>query len=127
MLSSQVNIFSLIKAYARKLAIISMMIALVAFAWSNIFFHSDLNAYAATAEGIGNQIQGKVDQDIGSLKRNTGDLTDDKSVEIKGGLQQAKGKATQALGTSENKLDEAKNAAQDQSESLIDSVKEFFE
>lgn len=104
-----------------------MMIALVAFAWANIFFHSDLNAYAATGEGIGNQIQGKVDQGIGSFKRNLGDLTDDKSVEIKGGLQQTKGKATQALGTSENKLDEAKNAAQNKSESLIDSVKEFFE
>jgi uncharacterized protein YjbJ (UPF0337 family) len=100
---------------------------LVAFAWGNIFFHTDLNAYAATAEGINNQIQGKVEKDFGNARRNIGDLTDDNSEEIKGGLQQAKGKVTQGVGAAKNKLDDTKNKAEDKSKSLIDSVKDFFE
>lgn len=126
MLSSQVNLPNLAKAYTKKLALIFMTLSLVVFAWANIFCH-DFSAYAATAEGIGNQIEGKVNEGIGATRRATGDLTDNKSEEIKGGLQQAKGEKTQAFGTAQNKLDDAKNAVEDKSESLIDSVKEFFE
>lgn len=127
MLPIQVTIPSLLKIYVRKLSVVCLIMALVAFAWGNIFFHTDLNAYAATTEGINNQIQGKVEKDFGTARRNIGDLTDDNSEEIKGGLQQAKGKVTQGVGAAKNKLGDTKNKAEDKSESLIDSVKDFFE
>jgi uncharacterized protein YjbJ (UPF0337 family) len=127
MLLSQVIIPSLLKAYVRKLTIIFITTALMVLAWANIFFDIDLNAHAATVEGMGNQTQGKVEQDLGNARYTIEDLTDDKSGEIKGGMQQAKGKVMQDMGTGKNKLDDAKNQAENKSETLIDSVKDFFE
>ncbi|MEO0013982.1 MAG: CsbD-like [Cyanobacteriota bacterium] len=127
MLPIQVTMPSLLKIYVRKLSVVCLIMALVAFAWGNVFFHTDLNAYAATAEGLNNQIQGKIEKDFGTARRNIGDLTDDDSEEINGGLQQAKGKVTQGVGAAQNKLDDTKNKAENKSESLIDSVKDFFE
>lgn len=127
MLLSQVTIPSLLKAYVSKLAIIFITTALVVFAWANIFFDIDLNAHAATVEGMGNQTQGKVEKDLGNARYTIENSTEDKSGEIKGGLQQAESKVTQDMDTDKSKLDYANNKAENNSESLIDSVKDFFE
>lgn len=113
--------------YARKVAILVSAIALMIFAWGNLFFHVNMNANAATLEGIGNQIEGKVQKDIGTKRSAVGDLTGNYSEEAKGAVQQAKGKVKQDIGTTKNKLDDAKDTVEDTSENLIDSVKDFFD
>ncbi len=126
MLSTQINLPSLLKMYARKMTIVFMAIALVILAWSNLFFQVNIDANAATMEGIGNQIEGKIQKDIGTKRRAVGDLLDNPTEEAKGALTQAKGKAKQDIGTTKNKLDDAQDAVEDTSENLVDSVKDFF-
>lgn len=123
MLNSMSGRFAL---YTRKLAIIVSAIALMIFAWANLFFHVNTNANAATLEGIGNQIEGKVQKDIGTKRRAMGDMMNNSSEEAKGALSQVKGKAKQDIGTTQNKLDDAKNTVENKSENLIDSVKDIF-
>lgn len=115
------------KLYARKIAIIISAIALIIFAWANLLTDINSNAYAATLEGVGNQIEGKVQKDIGTKRRAVGDLLDNPSEQAKGALTQAKGKAKQDIGTTKNKLDDAQDTLENKSENLIDSVKDFFE
>lgn len=110
-----------LKSYWRKLVVLVSAIAIMIFAWANLCLN--LDAYAATAEGIGNKIEGKVEKDIGTVERNFGKVTG----QTEGALKQAKGKAKQDIGTTQNKLDEAGNKVENTSESLIDSVKDFFE
>ena len=121
--------FSLIgndrRNYIRKIAVMFAAIAIMVFAWTNLWFNLDANA--ATLEGVGNQIEGKVQKDIGTKRRAVGDIIDNPSEEAKGAFTQAKGKVKQDIGTAQNKLDDAKNSVEDTSESLIDSVKGFFE
>lgn len=126
MSSTQIALTSQLKMHGKKLAIAVFTIALVVLAWSNLFFHINIDANAATLEGVGNQLEGKVQKDIGTKRRAVGDITDNYSEEAKGALQQAKGKAKQDIGTTQNKIDDAQNAVEDTSESLIDSVKDIF-
>ncbi|MEM8723189.1 MAG: CsbD family protein [Cyanobacteria bacterium P01_G01_bin.39] len=115
-----------LKPYVNKLAVIVTAIAVTIFAWANIFWSADINANAATLEGLGNQLEGKVQQDIGTKRRGVGDLVDNPTEEAKGALMQAQGKAKQDIGTTQNKLDDAKDTVENQSENLIDSVKDIF-
>ncbi len=112
--------------YTRKLAIVVSAILLMIFAWANLFFHLNINANAATLEGVGNQIEGKIQKDIGTKRRAMGEITDNPSEEAKGALSQVKGKAKQDIGTTQNKLDNAKNKVENESENLVDSVKNIF-
>ncbi len=113
------------KPYTSKMVALIVAIAVMIFAWSNLFIN--INANAATLEGVGNQVKGEVQKGIGTAQRNTGDLTDDSVGELKGAAKQAKGEVRQNVGTAQNKLDDAKDAVEDKSESLIDSVKDFFD
>ncbi|MGD1921980.1 MAG: CsbD family protein [Pleurocapsa sp.] len=115
------------KPYANKLAIIITAIALMIFAWTNLFININIDANAATLEGIGNQLEGKVQKDIGTKGRAIGDIADDTQLEAKSAVQQAKGKVKEGIGTTQNKLDDAKDTVEDKSESLVDSVKDFFD
>lgn len=45
-----------------------------------------------------NRVKGTVDQVVGSAKRKVGNLTGDKSTEVKGAAQQIKGKVESAVG-----------------------------
>lgn len=118
---------SRLRPYLGKLSIIIGAIALMIFAWANLLVNVNIDAHAATMQGVGNQVEGKVDKGVGTVKRAAGDATDNYSTEIKGAAQQVRGDVKQGLGTAENKLDDAKNTAEDTSESLIDSVKDFFD
>ena len=124
MISSRVSKF---ETYTTKIAILVSAIALMLFAWGNLFLNINISANAATLDGISNQVEGKVQKDIGTVKRATSDLTGDYVGEVKGAAQQAKGKAKQDIGTTQNKLDDAKDAVENKSENLIDSVKDFFD
>lgn len=119
--------FGRARIYARKVVTIISVIALLIFTWANTFINANLDANAATLEGVGNQLEGKVQKDIGTKRRGVGDLLDNPTEEAKGALTQAKGKVKQDIGTTQNKLDEAQDTLEDKSESLIDSVKEIFE
>ena len=115
------------KPYTNKLFIIIVALAMMIFAWTNIFININTDANAATLEGIGNQIEGKAQKDIGTKGRAVGDILDDPSIEAKSAVQQAKGEVKQDVGAAKNKLDNAKNTVEDKSENLIDSVKDFFD
>lgn len=119
--------FSRFRAYSGKIAVIVGAIAFMILAWANLFFHANINANAATLDGVTDQVEGKVQKDIGTKRRAVGDLVDNPSEEIKGATQQLKGEAKQNLGSAKNKLDDAKDTVEDKSENLIDSVKDFFD
>ena len=132
MFYTQATIARLLKMSVRKLTIVVSALALVILAWSNLFFQVNINANAATiqdlhlavtVEGISDQVEGKVEKDIGTVQRNVGKVTG----QTEGALKQAKGKAKQDIGTTKNKLDKAKDQVEATSDNLIDSVKNFFE
>ncbi|MGF1590219.1 MAG: CsbD family protein [Pleurocapsa sp.] len=135
MLSSQLSIGRL-RAFAGKLTLGVSAIALSIFVWfgfasiSNIQANaeaiSDLPLIAATS-GVADQVEGAAEKGIGTARRNLGDMTGDTSEQAKGAMQQAKGEGKQNLGTTKNKLDDAKDTVENKSESIIDSVKDFFE
>ena len=116
---------NVIKSYVRKVAILIVAIAITIFAWANMYYNLDANA--ATLDGVSDQIEGKVTKDIGTKRRAVGDLLDNPSEEAKGVFTQAQGKAKQDLGTAKNKLDEAGDQIENTSEGLLDSVKDFFD
>ncbi|MCC0175379.1 CsbD family protein [Waterburya agarophytonicola K14] len=126
MLHTQTTTSDLFKIYTRKVAIALMATAIVILAWSNLFFNISINANAATLDGVSDQIEGKVQKDIGTTRRGVGDLLNNPTEEGKGAITQAKGKAKQDIGTTKNKLNDAQDAVEDTSESLVDSVKDFF-
>ncbi len=126
MLSTSENSLNLFKIYTKKIAIAAITIALVICAWSNLFLSINIDANAATLDGISDQVEGKVQQDIGTKRRAIGDIFDNPSEEAKGALTQAKGKAKQDIGTTKNKLNDAQDTVEDASEGFVDSVKDFF-
>ena len=119
---------SLLKTYGRKIIIAVMAIALAIFAWANLLFHVNIDANAATIspviaiEGIGDKVEGKVEEDIGTVQRNVGKVTG----QTEGALKQAQGKAKQDIGTAKNAVDNAADNAEDASENFLDSVKDLF-
>ena len=115
------------KPYTSKLLIIIATVAMIIFAWANLFINVNLDANAATLEGIGNQIEGKAQKDIGTKGRAVGDILDDPSIEAKSAVQQTKGEVKQDFGAAQNKLNDAKDTVEDKSENIIDSVKDFFD
>lgn len=118
------NISSWFEMYIRRVVITFIVIALTIFTWSNLCFN--INAHAATIEGMGNQIEGKVQKDIGTKRRAVGDMLDNPTEEVKGALNQAKGEVKKDLGTTQNKLDEAGDEIESTSKGLVDSVKDIF-
>lgn len=131
MFNSQTTMPSLLKMYLGKLVIAVMAIAIAILAWTNLLFHVNIDANAATIqaispviaiEGIGDKVEGKVEEDIGTVQRNLGKVTG----QTEGALKQAKGKAKQDIGETKNAVDNAADNAEDASENLLDSVKDLF-
>ena len=116
---------SLFKAYVKKLAIIIATFTLVLLAWGNAF--SCASANAATIDGVTDRVEGKIEKGIGTIERNKGDLLDNPRMEAEGGLKELKGSTKDTLGSAKNSLDDAKDTVENKSESIIDSVKDFFE
>ncbi len=125
-----------IKAFAGKLTAVVSAIALSIFIWSGSAIVSNSIAHAdsihnvssvVAVSGIKEGVEGAVDKGVGSVKRATGDMRDDPVQETKGAIQQAKGDAKMNVGDAKNKLDDAKDTVEQKSESIIDSVKDFFD
>lgn len=73
-------------------------------------------------EGTLDKIQGKAQQDIGTVQRKAGEITG----QTEGALNQAKGKAQQDIGEVKNRLENAGDNAEEASENILDSVKSLF-
>lgn len=135
MFSSQPTLTSkLFKAYTGKLAVVVSALVLSAFVWLNPFtatFNNTANAETidqlpfviVATSGITDQVEGSVQEGVGTVKRNVGKVTG----QTEGALDQAKGDVKQGVGTVKNKLDDAQDNVEDKSESFIDSVKDFFD
>jgi uncharacterized protein YjbJ (UPF0337 family) len=54
-----------------------------------------------------NQVNGAIDEVVGSAKRKAGELTGNTPLQVKGMAQQVKGKLENALGKVEDAVDEA--------------------
>lgn len=130
------QLFNRLKASAARLTVITSAIVLSIFMWSGFINLDNSVASAETIDdlpfivatsGIKDQVEGKIDEGIGTVKRATGDMTDNTTGEIKGAMQQGKGNTKQTLGSAKNKLDDAGDTVENKSENLIDSVKDFFE
>ncbi|MBE9069804.1 CsbD family protein [Leptolyngbya cf. ectocarpi LEGE 11479] len=74
-------------------------------------------------EGTSNQIEGKVQRDIGNVKQSVGKVTG----QIEGATDQVKGKVKSDIGRTQAAADDAGDAAEDATEGFIDSVKDLFD
>jgi uncharacterized protein YjbJ (UPF0337 family) len=131
MFSNNHNSINLLKVYGRKLVLIVCTLVITVFAWAKPFTLENNTANAdtlhslsflVTAEGITDKIQGKAEEDIGTVQKNVGKVTG----QAEGTLKQIQGKAKQDIGETKNRLDNAGDDLEDASESFVDSIKDFF-
>ena len=124
------------KIYAGKLTIALSAIAFTIFLGFNSFtasanasanietFNNPSSVLATTASGVADQVEGNMQEGMGTVKRRASSDIDNKA---EGALNEAKGNVKQGIGTTKNKLDDAKDTVGDKSESFVDSVKDFFD
>ena len=140
MFSIKTDSDSLLTSYVNKLLVVAIVLVLSVFVWLRPFtsVHNVANAEVISnlpsvvaigrslppmaIAGVGDKVEGKVEEDIGTVQRNVGKVTG----QAEGALKQAKGKAKQDIGETKNALDNAADKAEDASESFVDSVKDFF-
>ena len=72
--------------------------------------------------GTTDKIEGKAEQDIGTIQKNVGQVKEN----TKGTVKQIKGRAKQDIGETKNRLEQAGSNLEDASESALDSVKSLF-
>ena len=61
------------------------------------------------AEGLKNQVEGKVTEATGTVQKKAGQVTGDTSTEVQGAARELKGKAQNAGGQAESKADDLLN------------------
>ncbi|MGF1479329.1 MAG: CsbD family protein [Cyanophyceae cyanobacterium] len=123
----------------RKLLLTGVLLLMFTVAWTSNF-GSMMNARAATIEdlpfvvaetnvleraasGTGEQVEGGIDEAVGTVKRNVGQV----SGQTEGAAQQAKGKLKQGIGNAKEEAGAATAELENKSEGLVDSVKDFFD
>lgn len=74
-------------------------------------------------EGTSDQIEGKVQSDIGTVERNVGKVTG----QVEGAAKQVKGKVKSDIGRTQSATEDARDSAEDTAEGFIDSVKDLFD
>lgn len=73
-------------------------------------------------EGTSAQIEGKVQSDIGTVKRSVGKV----SGQVEGAADQIEGKVKGDIGRTQDAAEDIKDDAEDATEGFVDSVKELF-
>ena len=73
-------------------------------------------------EGTSDQLQGKVQQDIGTVKREVGKV----AGQVEGATDQVKGRAKEDIGRIEAVADNAEGTVEEVAEGLLDSIKGVF-
>ncbi|MDY7015779.1 MAG: CsbD family protein [Cyanobacteriota bacterium] len=130
----------------KKLLLSCLPLVLGALTWLGIGISAAPTAHALTptlaesnpieeafGSGTGEQIEGKVKQDIGTVQRNLGQA----SGQIEGAAKQVQGRAEQDIGRVKNKVerdinevqrrsDNAASELDDASDNVVDAVKDFF-
>ncbi|MGV2829176.1 CsbD family protein [Myxosarcina sp. GI1(2024)] len=80
-----------------------------------------------SGEGVGDKVEGTMDKGVGTVQKNFGKATDRPGDVVEGTLKQTKGEAKQNMGEAKAQADMAQEKAENASESLLDSIKDFFE
>ncbi|MEO0456355.1 MAG: CsbD family protein [Cyanobacteria bacterium P01_A01_bin.114] len=73
-------------------------------------------------EGTSDMIQGKAQKDLGTVKRNVGEVTG----QVEGAAEQVKGRAQQDLGRTKGAIEDAGDDVEEATDSFVDSVKDLF-
>ena len=73
--------------------------------------------------GTSDKIQGKVQQDIGTVKRNVGEVTG----QVDGATDQLKGKVNRDIGRTQDAIEDAAESADDAAAGFIESIKDVFD
>lgn len=79
--------------------------------------------------GTTDKMEGKAEQDIGTVKRNAGKVqggVEGAARQVEGAAQQAKGKAQKDIGTVKNKADQVGSKIEEASDDLRDSAEDLF-
>jgi len=71
-------------------------------------------------EGSMNQVKGKAQEGLGRVQRELGS-------ETKGTAREMRGKAQQGVGRTQKAADNTSNAVEEQTEGLVDKVRDFFD
>ena len=74
-------------------------------------------------EGTSDQIEGKVQRDIGTVERNVGKVTG----QVEGAAKQVEGKVKSDIGRTQAATENARDNAENTAEGFIDSVKDLFD
>ena len=74
-------------------------------------------------EGTSDQIEGKVQRDIGTVERNVGKVTG----QLEGAAKQVEGKVKGDIGRTQAATENARNDAEDAAEGFVESVKDLFD
>lgn len=80
----------------------------------------------ADGAGTAKQIKGRAEADLGRVQRKVGEVTDDVSSQVEGATKQIQGRANEDIGRAQSAAESAADQIEDTGESLIDSVKDFF-
>jgi uncharacterized protein YjbJ (UPF0337 family) len=81
----------------------------------------------AAGAGTSNRIKGRFQEGVGKVKEEAGDMVDSLQQQAEGMTEQMRGRAQRDLGRSQDALEEAGETAQDKSENLIESIKDYFD
>ena len=76
--------------------------------------------------GTVDQLEGAARQAKGKVQRNFGDATDDLGTRIEGAGSELKGKVQRDVGRTKSKASDVGDDLEDAADSVVDSVKDFF-
>ncbi|MBE9167661.1 CsbD family protein [Pleurocapsales cyanobacterium LEGE 06147] len=143
---------SFLKFYGYKLLTIACALFIFSLAWikplnlvSTARAETTNNLpFVVGVTGIADKVEGKVEENVGKAQRNLGKVTgqtegvlkqaegkvQQKAGEVtgqaEGTLKQARGQGKQNIGEAKSRLDSAGSDLEDASDSLVDSIKDFF-
>lgn len=121
---------------------VASCVLLLSTVWFGVWFDSAQAAIATPLDGfpqqviaanplrgMGDKLEGNVEQGIGKAQRNLGSGSDNikgAAKEVEGLAKQAKGNAKQGIEKTKSNVDNAGDKLEDAGENAIDAVKDFF-
>lgn len=80
----------------------------------------------AAGAGTSDQIQGRIQEGIGQIKEQAGDLTDNPQKQAEGIADQVKGRVQSSAGQAKSAAEDLSEEAEDKANGVVESVKDFF-
>ncbi|MGB3495478.1 MAG: CsbD family protein [Elainellaceae cyanobacterium] len=81
----------------------------------------------AAGAGTSDQIKGRIQEGIGKVKEQAGDLTDNRQKQAEGITDQVKGRVQRGTGQAKAAAEDLSEEAEDQAKGIVESVKDFFD